>query len=288
MASNVGTDIGATAPSVNPGDSIISKLRMVAGVASIVPIAGGALGVGALTGSKRNGVNFFASMFVRTLLTTVGVNLNVLGRENLTARRPAVFIFNHRNQVDAFIAGRLVDTDYTSVGKKELENHPIVGTLGRVMDVAFIDREDSEQALGKMKKVEKLARSGLSILIAPEGTRVGTAELGAFKKGPFHIAMSAGVPIVPIVIRNAESVAARDSSTFNPGSVDVVVYPPIPVDDWTLEGLADCIAEVRQLYLDTLRDWPENEVPTPVLYQRAKIPGEQPAKRVPAADKRSQ
>ena len=49
--------------------------------------------------------------------------------------------------------------------------------------------------------------------------------------------MSVGIPIVPIVIRNAEVIAARDSSTFNPGTVDVVVYPPIPVDDWTHDNL---------------------------------------------------
>ena len=79
---------------------------------------------------------------------------------------------------------------------------------------------------------------GLSILIAPEGTRLDTTEVGPFKKGPFRIAMSAGIPIVPIVIRNAEVISARDSTTFNPGTVDVVVYPPIPVDDWTVENLS--------------------------------------------------
>jgi putative phosphoserine phosphatase/1-acylglycerol-3-phosphate O-acyltransferase len=91
--------------------------------------------------------------------------------------------------------------------------------------------------------------------------------------------MSAGIPIVPIVIRNAEVIAARDSSTFNPGTVDVVVYPPIPVDDWTHDNLAERIAEVRQLYLDTLKDWPHDEVPTPALYTRKKAPAKKAAKK---------
>ena len=84
-----------------------------------------------------------------------------------------------------------------------------------------------------LHKIEELARKGLSVLIAPEGTRLDTTEVGPFKKGPFRIAMAAGIPIVPIVIRNAEVIADRDSSTFNPGTVDVAVFPPIPVDDWT-------------------------------------------------------
>jgi len=247
----------------------ISQLRTAAGIASMVPIGAGAVGLGLLTRNKRAGVNFFTSVFGRTLMTTLGININVLGKENLTKQRPAVFIFNHRNQADPLIAGRLVETNFTSVGKKELEKDPIVGTLGKVMDAAFIDRENPERAVEGLKKVEELARKGLSILIAPEGTRVDTTEVGPFKKGPFRIAMSAGIPIVPIVIRNAEGIAARDSPTFNPGTVDVVVYPPIPVDDWTHDNLPERIEEVRQLYLDTLKNWPQDTLPTPALYQRA-------------------
>ncbi len=250
------------------GASPISQLRTVAGIATMVPVAAGALGVGLLTRNKRTGVNFFTSVFGRTLLNTVGINLRVLGRENLTAQRPAVFIFNHRNQADPLIAGRLVNDNFTSVGKKELESDPVVGTMGKILDAAFIDRDDSQKAVEGLKKVEELARKGLSILIAPEGTRLDTTEVGPFKKGPFRIAMSVGIPVVPIVIRNAEVIAARDSSTFNSGTVDIVVYPPIPVDDWTHDNLNERIAEVRQLYLDTLKNWPTDEVPLPQLYQR--------------------
>jgi putative phosphoserine phosphatase/1-acylglycerol-3-phosphate O-acyltransferase len=264
------------------GSNPVSQLRTAAGIASMVPIAAGAIGLGLLTRNRRTGVNFFTSMFGRTLLTAIGVNLNVLGEENLTAKRPAVFIFNHRNQADPLIAGRLVSDNFTSVGKKELENDPIVGTMGKIMDAAFIDRDDPKKAVEGLKKVEELARKGLSILIAPEGTRLDTTEVGPFKKGPFRIAMSAGIPIVPIVIRNAEVIAARDSSTFNAGTVDVVVYPPIPVDDWTHDNLSDRIAEVRQLYLDTLEDWPHGELPTPGLYTRKKAPVKKAAKKAPA------
>ncbi len=264
------------------GSNPVSQLRTAAGIASMVPIAAGAIGLGLLTRNRRTGVNFFTSMFGRTLLTAIGVNLNVLGEENLTAERPAVFIFNHRNQADPLIAGRLVSDNFTSVGKKELENDPIVGTMGKIMDAAFIDRDDPKKAVEGLKKVEELARKGLSILIAPEGTRLDTTEVGPFKKGPFRIAMSAGIPIVPIVIRNAEVIAARDSSTFNAGTVDVVVYPPIPVDDWTHDNLSERIAEVRQLYLDTLGDWPHGELPSPGLYTRKKASVKKAAKKAPA------
>jgi putative phosphoserine phosphatase/1-acylglycerol-3-phosphate O-acyltransferase len=105
-------------------------------------------------------------------------------------------------------------------------------------------------------------------MIAPEGTRLDTTSVGPFKKGPFRMAMAVGIPVVPIVIRNAEIIASRNSTTMNPGTVDVAVFPPISVSDWTVETLSDRIAEVRQLYLDTLADWPVDELPDHDVYRK--------------------
>lgn len=276
------------------GVGLRRQIRTLAGFSTMFPVAAGAVGVGLLTGNRRRGVNFFTSNFSQLLLATSGVHLNVVGKENLTAQRPAVFIFNHRNQVDPVIAGALVRDNWVGVGKKELQNDPIMGTLGKVLDGVFIDRDDPASAVETLHTVEERAKNGLSIVIAPEGTRLDTTEVGPFKKGPFRIAMAAGIPIVPIVIRNAEIVASRNSTTINPGTVDIAVFPPIPVDDWTLDTLPDRIAEVRQLYLDTLKDWPVDELPEVNLYaeekaakkakaQLAKASAkETPAKKAPA------
>jgi len=263
------------------------QVRTLAGFGSMFPVAAGAVGIGVLTGSRRRGVNFFTSTFSQLVLAISGVHLNVIGKENLTAQRPAVFIFNHRNQVDPIIAGALVRDNWVGVGKKELEKDPIMGTLGKLLDGVFIDRDNPVAAVETMHTVEDRAKKGLSIVIAPEGTRVDTTEVGPFKKGPFRIAMAVGIPIIPIVIRNAEIVAARNSSTINPGTVDVAVFPPISVQDWKLETLPEHIAAVRQLYLDTLANWPAEELgelPQADLYvekKPAKRAKAQPAKTAP-------
>lgn len=264
------------------GTSVVSQIRTAAAIGSLVPAAAGGIGLGLLTRNRRLGVNFFTSTWSRLLMAAIGIDLNVLGEENLKAKRPAVFIFNHRNQADPLIAGRLVSDNFTSVGKKELEKDPLMGTLGKVMDAAFIDRDDPKAAVESLRKMEDLARKGLSILIAPEGTRLDTTEVGEFKKGPFRIAMATGIPIVPIVIRNAEAIAERNSSTFNAGSVDVAVFPPIDIGDWTNENLSERIAEVRQLYLDTLKDWPHDTLPDAPPYARSRTAKKAPAQKAAA------
>ncbi len=269
---------------------LLGRVRNLVAASSIVPAAYGAVGLGLLTGNRRRGVNFFTSAFPQLLLAINGVKLNIIGEENLTRQRPAVFIFNHRNNIDPVIVGAMVKENWTGVGKKELQKDPVVGTLGKLVDTVFIDREDKQAAVASLKEAEELARKGLSVVIAPEGTRMDTKSVGPFKKGPFRLAMAAGVPIVPIVIRNAEVISARDSSTLHPGTVDVVVYPPLSLEGWTLDNLSDRIAEVRQLYIDTLTAWPAGAVPEAKLYAEParKAPAKKaaakkaPAKKVPA------
>ncbi len=267
------------------GVGLRRQIRTLAGFGSMVPVAAGAVGLGLLTRNRRRGVNFFTSNFSSLLLATCGVHLNVIGQENLTAQRPAVFIFNHRNQVDPIISGALVKDNWVGVGKKELQRDPIMGTMGKLLDGVFIDRDDPDSAVEMLRTVEDRARNGLSIVIAPEGTRLDTTEVGPFKKGPFRIAMSVGIPIVPIVIRNAEIIASRNSTTLNPGTVDVAVFPPISVENWTLDTLSDRIAEVRQLYLDTLADWPYDGLPEVDLSAKKRAPAaaeKAPAKKAAA------
>ncbi len=258
---------------------LIGQLRTLVGIGSVVPVGASALGLGLLSLSRRRGVNFFTTVYPQVLLAVNGVRLNVLGKENLSAARPAVFIFNHRNQVDPVITCALVRDNWVSVGKKELKSDPIAGLLGRLMETAFIDRDDTASAVEALHEVEERAKKGLSVVIAPEGTRVDTTAVGPFKKGPFRIAMAAGIPIVPIVIRNAEVVAARDSMTINPGTVDVAVFPPISVADWSVDDLPERIAVVRQLYLDTLADWPVDELPDIDRYRRPKKTAKKTAKK---------
>src|SRR6266702_4582556 len=238
------------------GGGPLGRVRNLAAIGSLGPVAAGALSLGVLRRNKRIGVNFLTRYWPQVLLELNGVKLNVTGEENLTAQRPAVFLFNHRNNFVVFVVAALVKDNWTGIAKKELESNPLVGPLGKLLDAAFIDRADTASAVAALKPIEEAARKGLSIVVAPEGTRMDTRSVGPFKKGAFRIAMAAGLPIVPIVIRNSESVAGRNSTTLHPGTVDVAVLPPGSTADWTLENLGERIEQIRACYVARLSDWP--------------------------------
>ena len=177
------------------------------------------------------------------------------GAEHLTERRPAVFLFNFRSNIDVFLVAALVKDNWTGVATKELMSSHVFGQLGKLLDVAFVDRDHPETA-ATLKPLEAAARKGLSILIAPEGSRLDTRSVGPFKKRAFLIAMATGLPIVPIVIRNSESVAGRNAAKLNPGTVDITVLPPVSVENWSLRNLRKRMEQVRAAYLATLIEWP--------------------------------
>ena len=100
--------------------------------------------------------------------------------------------------------------------------------------------------------MSKVRDEGLSLAIAPEGTRSYTPKLGKFKKGAFHIAMQAEVPMVPIVLHNVGEVMWRGSQTLHTGTIDVRVLPPVDTSDWRRETIDEHVAHVRGLFLDAL------------------------------------
>ncbi|MEU7766369.1 HAD-IB family hydrolase [Nocardia sp. NPDC049190] len=232
-------------------------LRTAAGFAGLL---GGALvGVAAKspTRDRRQMSDALMAHAAGNTLRIVGVRLRITGSENAKSPRPAVFLFNHQSQFDIIIVPEVLGGGVTAIGKKELTKNPIFGPLMRFVGVTFIDRSDTAQAKAALRPVVETLRNGLSIAVAPEGTRSYTPEVGLFKKGAFHIAIQAGVPVIPVVIRNAGEICWRNAMVARPGTVDVAILDPIDVSGWNPDDLDDDVAGVRQLFIDTLLDWPE-------------------------------
>jgi putative phosphoserine phosphatase / 1-acylglycerol-3-phosphate O-acyltransferase len=230
-------------------------VRTGAALAGLGAAAALGAGIGLLNRDRRQATNVMASIGPDLCLALAGVQLNVTGEEHLWSHRPAVFIFNHQSSIDMPVVASLLRRDFTGVAKKEAARDPRFAPVGYLGRVAYIDRSDPEQALAALDGVVERLKEGTSIVIAPEGTRSHTPRMGRFKKGAFHMAMQGGVPIVPIVIRNAGEIMWKGSFLIRPGTIDVEVLPPIPTDDWKLSQLSDRVAEVRKQYDDVFARW---------------------------------
>ncbi|MEV6320931.1 HAD-IB family hydrolase [Nocardia sp. NPDC051787] len=231
--------------------------RTAAGFAGLL---GGALfGVAskAPTKDRQQMADALMAQAARNTLRIAGVHLRVTGAEHAKSPRPAVFLFNHQSQFDIIIVPKVLGGGVTGIGKKELTKNPVFGPLMRFAGVTFIDRSNTALAKAALRPVVETLRNGLSIAMSPEGTRSYTPEVGPFKKGAFHIALQAGVPVIPVVIRNAGEICWRNAMVARPGTVDVAILEPIDVSGWDPDDLDENVERVRQLFIDTLLDWPE-------------------------------
>ncbi|MEO1037386.1 MAG: HAD-IB family hydrolase [Pseudomonadota bacterium] len=205
-----------------------------------------------LNRSKREAVNLATTIWGEVGSSLSGIKLDIHGEEHVWSQRPAVFVFNHQSVTDALIVARLLRRDFTGIAKKELAMHPLAGPLFRIADTVFVDRQNAEKAIRSLKSVTHTLHKGISIAVAPEGTRSVGDKLGAFKKGPFHIAREAGVPMVPIVIHNSTDVLPKGGIFLHPARVRVDVLPPIDTSAWRAKDVDAHVEQVRDLFLETL------------------------------------
>jgi putative phosphoserine phosphatase/1-acylglycerol-3-phosphate O-acyltransferase len=227
--------------------------RTLATFASVLPAMAIGLPFRWFGDAEREATNFGISTWSNFATMISGLKLIVDGEERLWSHRPAVFLFNHQSAMDVVIAAKLLQKDFTGIAKKEIKRQPIMGPALIAAGAVFVDRESSKDPKEVLKPAIEALQEGRSVLMAPEGTRSHDEKLGAFKKGAFHLAMQAGVPIIPIVIHNASDALPNKSMIVRPAEVKVTVLEPISTKGWTLRSVVRHSRLVREAYLDTLQ-----------------------------------
>ena len=242
-------------PAPSPG--VRDAVRTAAFYGTFAGAMGVAGGIGLARRSRRSFADIAFGVGADVSLAAAGIDVRVVsGAGHLWAARPAVFVFNHASKIDTIVMAKLLRQDFTGVAKAEAKNVPMFGQLFQIAGIALIDRADAGAARAKMSPLVDQLRDGVSVAVSPEGTRTTTPRMAPFKKGPFHIAHQAGVPVVPIVFRGIDRVQWRGAQVVRAGTVEAVVLPAVPTDDWTTETMADHRDDVRARMQAVLDDWP--------------------------------
>ena len=173
---------------------------------------------------------------------------------------------------------KLLRDNFAGIGKKEFGKFRLLANAYEFAGIIPIDRSDSKSTINLMKPlVDTLQIEGRSVAIAPEGTRSSSMKPGPFKKGAFHLAIDAGVPILPVVIHNTADVQAKGDFLFHPATVTVEILPAINTSEWRKESLNEHIREVRNQFLDALGFPTENAVGTKPATQKIVAANDMPA-----------
>ncbi|KAK4702501.1 lysophosphatidate acyltransferase, partial [Phenoliferia sp. Uapishka_3] len=210
--------------------------------------------------------------------------------------KPAVVVGNHQTMIDILYLGKIFPKGCSIMAKKEIQYLPLLGQFMTLSNAVFINRTNRADAVAVFAQVAKKMKdkavslkdvgpfgmaadirlyislsfthtlhprfspfsSQLSLFIFPEGTRSASATptLLPFKKGAFHLAVAAQLPIVPIICENYAALYSAKEKRFDSGELVIKVLPPIPTTGLTSSSadIAILVEKTRNLMLDAIEE----------------------------------
>ncbi|RPD66862.1 1-acylglycerol-3-phosphate O [Lentinus tigrinus ALCF2SS1-7] len=229
------------------------------------------IGMG-LTGRRFDVFYVVARSFYYLASRVIDIRLVVDGEEHLETR-PSVLVGNHQSMLDILYLGRIFPRRASIMAKKELQWSPLLGQFMTLAGAVFVDRGNNARAVRSLTAAGEIMKERHSSLwLFPEGTRSMRpySDMLPFKKGAFHTAIQAQVPIVPVVCENYWRLYRK--GVFESGTLKVKVLPPIPTTGLTAADVPALAVRVHDMMVEALR---EISVPPP--------PGMEPKPSQPAA-----
>ncbi|MEN9722812.1 MAG: hypothetical protein RJB38_798 [Pseudomonadota bacterium] len=198
--------------------------------------------------------HYLASFGAWGLRWITGVRINLEGSRSLESFQPCVYVANHQDNFDIYVFGSLFPRKTIVIGKREIAWIPVFNLFYYAAGNIFLHRRKRIKAIAGITEAgSKVRERGLSVLIFPEGTRNRTGHgLLPFKKGAFHLAVEAGIPIVPLVASPLSAVLDYRERRLSPGVIRVRVLDPIEtrgLKRQDLDGLIDsCRTRMLEAY----------------------------------------
>jgi len=180
-----------------------------------------------------------------------GIRIELSGLEHVPSDRQCIFMCNHVSNLDPPVVLPMLPGRCSVLLKKELMRIPILGTamkMGKFVPVERGHRRDAAQA--SVAAAADALRSGLNILVFPEGTRSKNGRLATFKKGPFFLAQQTQAPVIPIALSGTQHMMRKGSVAITPGVAEVRLLPMIEPGQY--ETREQLLNAVRRAIADAL------------------------------------
>ncbi len=213
----------------------------------------------------RSGLHIVQWAF-RVVIFIAGTRLIKIGEENLPKEdEGVVYIVNHRSIFDIVYTYPICPGLTGFIAKDALEKVPLLRVWMRRLYCLFLNRSDIRAGVQMVQQAAEYARSGISILIFPEGTRAREAEMLPFKGGSFKIATKSGARIIPIAITNSSAVFEDHLPWIRRSTVVMRIGEPIDPKTLTQEEKRGLPERVQGQILEMLKSnavvWEEKALP---------------------------
>lgn len=191
-----------------------------------------------------------ARFWGKSILAVSRIKVSVKGISNIDPVKPYIYMSNHQSNFDIPVLLGHLPVQFRWLAKAELFKIPIFGRAMRSADYISIDRYNRSSAIESLKEAATKIKSGLSVLIFPEGTRSRDGKIRSFKKGGFVLAIDSGVPIVPVILRGTRPIMPKGQFRIYPGEVWLDIQKPIDAAGYTRDSKEALMQTVRNIICD--------------------------------------
>ncbi len=197
--------------------------------------------------------NTFGKIMGPTIFGLAGIRPAIENRERMFDNFPALYVCNHTSTVDMWIGMWMCPNHVCGVAKKEIMYLPFFGQAYWLSGHLLLDRTNRERAIASMAKArEVIHKHRLGVWMWPEGTRSRDGRLQPLKKGFVHLAIAAGLPIVPVVFHDADIHWPSKKFRTVPGDLRIEVLEAIDTSSWSPDQAKEHAQEVWQRLQDAL------------------------------------
>ena len=192
----------------------------------------------------------------KVVILLSGVKLTVIGEENIPKEPAVLFIGNHRSYFDIVLTYARCRGLTGYVAKKEMLKIPLLSRWMKFLHCLFLDRSDVREGLKTILSAIDKVKSGISIMIFPEGTRnknESELDLLPFHEGSFKIATKSGCPIIPVSINNSSALFEDHLPYVKKAPVIIEYGEPIYVKELPKEQQKFVGRYVQDIIVETLK-----------------------------------
>jgi 1-acyl-sn-glycerol-3-phosphate acyltransferase len=184
----------------------------------------------------------------RVWIAASGTKLEVEGAENIDPKRSYVVVANHLSTLDIMACLLAVPLPIRFLAKKELFRVPVLAQGMRMVGIIEVDRAARGAVHSEVNRQSReLIEKGRSLIIYAEGTRPRNGVMKPFKKGAFTMAISSGLPVLPLSIHGSYEAWPPGTPLVRGGVIKVILDKPVETEGMTTSDTGDLRDQVREV-----------------------------------------
>ncbi|XP_074653967.1 1-acyl-sn-glycerol-3-phosphate acyltransferase alpha-like [Tubulanus polymorphus] len=197
----------------------------------------------------------FIRFLLKTSLKLFNIKTEVRGGEHLQTDKPYIIVCNHQSSLDLIGMMDIWPDRCTTIAKKVLKFAGPFGLTAYLSGTIFIDRLNHERAKGTMDETaKKIKNDKIKVWIFPEGTRNNDGAMLPFKKGAFHLAVQAQIPVMPVVFSSYSGFLSKKPRKFGTGKVIITCLPPVSTDGLNSSDVSELTEKIRNSMVDAFNN----------------------------------